>query len=157
MVKEALARIYGQNFREGLTPFTLCHPMYSEYIQSYFYPCRISEEEVLAFTYSVYRDLFGEAYGVMACARRKMTELFTADKDMSKIYRQGVLSSYLQMLQDRENEVFSMCLKDKNVPLSDLNISLEERKKIFRIPAPSMKDVGDFAWQSLLEGFTGKK
>ena len=27
----------------GLTPFTLCHPMYSEYIQAYFSPCRISE------------------------------------------------------------------------------------------------------------------
>lgn len=96
VVEDGLKRIYGENFREGLTPFQLCHPMYSGYIQAYFYPVRVSEEEVLSFTYRIYRDLFGEVFGVMACARRKMTELFTADEHMSSVYEQGVVSSYLQ-------------------------------------------------------------
>ena len=32
VVEDGLKRIYGENFREGLTPFQLCHPMYSGYI-----------------------------------------------------------------------------------------------------------------------------
>lgn len=157
VVEDGLKRIYGENFREGLTPFQLCHPMYSGYIQAYFYPVRVSEEEVLSFTYRIYRDLFGEVFGVMACARRKMTELFTADEHMSSRYEQGVVSSYLQVLEDREKEVFSMALKDNGVPLSDLNVGFWDRKKIFRIPAPSVKDMKNVAIQSIIDGFTGKK
>ena len=157
VVEGALARIYGKSFREGLTPFQLCHPMYSKYIQAYFYPLRVSEEEVLSFTYRIYRDLFGEVFGFMACARRKMTELFTADEHMSSRYEQGVVSSYLQVLEDREKEVFSMCIKDRGVPLSDLNVGFWDRKKIFRIPAPTVKDMGNMALQRFLDGFTGKK
>lgn len=152
-----LKRIYGENFREGRKPFQLCYPMYSEYIQAYFYPLRVSEEEVLSFTYRIYRDLFGEVFGFMACARRKMTELFTADEHMSSVYEQGVVSSYLQVFEDRENEVFSMGRKDNGVPLSDLNIGYWDRKKIFRIPAPTQKDMENMAIQSFLDGFTGKK
>lgn len=157
VVEDGLKRIYGENFREGLTPFQLCHPMYSGYIQAYFYPVKVSEEEVLSFTYRIYRDLFGEVFGVMACARRKMTELFTADEHMSSVYEQGVVSSYLQVLEDREKEVFSMALKDNGVPLSDLNVGFWDRKKIFRIPAPSVKDMENVAIQSIIDGFTGKK
>lgn len=157
VVEDGLKRIYGENFREGLTPFQLCHPMYSGYIQAYFYPVRVSEEEVLSFTYRIYRDLFGKVFGVMACARRKMTELFTADEHMSSVYEQGVVSSYLQVLEDREKEVFSMALKDNGVPLSDLNVGFWDRKKIFRIPAPSVKDMENVAIQSIIDGFTGKK
>ena len=68
-----------------------------------------------------------------------------------------MVSSYLQVLEDREKEVFSMCIKDRGVPLSDLNVGFWDRKKIFRIPAPTQKDMENMAIQSFLDGFTGKK
>lgn len=158
MVEDGLKRIYGENFREGATPYNLCHASYTEYIQAYFYPVRVSrEEEVLAFTYRIYRDLFGEVFGFMACARLTMAELFTADEHMASMYEYAVASVFLQALSDRENEVFSMGLKDNGVPLSDLNVGFWDRKKIFRIPAPSVKDMKNVAIQSIIDGFTGKK
>lgn len=158
VVEDGLKRIYGENFREGATPYNLCHASYTEYIQAYFYPVRVSkEEEALAFTYRIYRDLFGEVFGFMACARLTMAELFTADEHMASVYEYGVASVFLQVLADRENEVFSMGLKDRGVPLSDLNLDHWDKKKIFRIPAPTLEEVGKMASQGLLDGFTGKK
>lgn len=154
-VEKALARIADKDL--GSAPISFSSANCAEYIQAYFYPLRVSEEEVLSFTYRIYRDLFDEVFGFMACARRKMTELFTADEHMSSRYEQGVVSSYLQVLEDREKEVFSMCIKDRGVPLSDLNVGFWDRKKIFRIPAPTVKDMGNMALQRFLDGFTGKK
>ena len=157
VVEEALTRITGEDFRKGIYPFHLTHARNSEYIQAYFYPVRVSEEEVLAFTYRIYRDLFGEAFAALASARRKMVELFTADEKVAETYRFESAEVYMQVLEDREKEVFSMGVKDREVPLSDLNIGYWDRKKIFRIPAPSVKDMENVAIQSFLDGFTGKK
>lgn len=154
-VEKALARIADKDL--GSAPISFSSANCAEYIQAYFYPLRVSEEEVLSFTYRIYRNLFGEVFGFMACARRKMTELFTADEHMSSVYKQGVVSAYLQVLKDRENEVFSMGLKGADVPLSDLKIGYCDRKKLFRIPAPTQKDMENMAIQSFLDGFTGKK
>lgn len=83
-VEKALARIAGKDL--GSAPIFFSSANCAEYIQAYFYPSRCLEEDTLSFTYRIYQDLFGEAFGALGCARRKMVELFTADEKLSEYF-----------------------------------------------------------------------
>ena len=111
----------------------------------------------LAFTYRIYRELFGEAFGVVACVRRKMAELLTVDEEMCRANRDESAAVYLKVLEDREQEVFSMGVEGKAVPLKELNLSLLDRQNIFRVKAPSKREMENMALQSALSGLTGKR
>lgn len=100
-VEKALARIAGKDL--GSAPISFSSANCAEYIQAYFYPSRCLEEDTLSFTYRIYQDLFGEAFGALGCARRKMVELFTADEKIAETYRLESAEAYTQVLADREN------------------------------------------------------
>ena len=132
-VQKALARIAGKDLDSA--PISLSSANCAEYIQAYFYPSRCLEEDTLSFTYKLYRDLFGESCGILACARRKMADFSLADGVTAGgcALDSAILS--LQVLEDRDNRVFSLGIRGREIPLDEL-VSFGDRKKLFGILAP---------------------
>ena len=126
-VEKALARIADKDMDSAPIFFSCAH--HAEYIQAYFYPSRCLEEDTLSFTYKLYRNLFGEACGVLACARRKMADFSLADGVTAGGSALDSANLYLQVMEDRDNRVFSL------IPLDEL-LHFEDRKELFGIQAP---------------------
>lgn len=132
-VEKALARIAGKDLDSAPIFFSSAHC--AEYIQAWFYPSRCLEEDTLSFTCRLYRDLFGEACGVLACARRKMADFSLADGVTAGGSALDSANLYLQVMEDRDNRVFSLGIRGKEIPLDEL-LHFEDRKELFGIQAP---------------------
>ena len=132
-VEKALAGIAGKDMDSA--PISFSSANHAEYIQAYFYPSRCLEDDTLSFTYKLYRDLFGEACGILACARRKLADFSLADGVTAggSALDSAILS--LQVLEDRDNRVFSLGMRGREIPLDEL-VSFGDKKELFGIRAP---------------------
>lgn len=132
-VEKALARIAGKDMDSAPIFFSCAH--HAEYIQAYFYPSRCLEEDTLSFTYKLYRNLFGEACGVLPCARRKMADFSLADGVTAGGSALDSANLYLQVMEDRDKRFFSLGIRGKEIPLDEL-LHFGDRKELFGIQAP---------------------
>ena len=136
-VQKALARIADRGLDSA--PIFFSNANHAEYIQAYFYPSRCLEEDTLSFTYKLYRDLFGEACAILACARRKMADFSLADGVTAGGCALDSANLYLQVLEDRDNRGFSLGIRGRELPMDEL-IHFGDRKELFGIRAPGGQD-----------------